>query len=222
MKKLAVFLAALFWLAVSCPGIIAEENKQSTETVEPALRLFEDGRVYAGQMVDGKPNGFGFYHDPNNEGTGYFYCGYWKDNVRDGYGVLYTSNGERYAGTFVNNAFNSSFAKPLADRRLMKKQFSDGSWMLLEFAATGEPNGCGAIFFSDGSYYIGEFLGEAFNGYGMFCSPESSEWHIGIFESQSFSDILNIKKGTTDARIKKENSMEAIRSSLVPSVYVLR
>lgn len=55
------------------------------------------------KKLDGKFN----YKDFNNLGDYWLkYEGHFKMDKKDGFGILYLTNGEKYSGTFVNDTVN--------------------------------------------------------------------------------------------------------------------
>ena len=59
-------------------------------------------------MKDNKKDGYGivYYSNGNIE-----YQGQWKDNKKDGYGIFYYSNGEKYEGQWKDGKRVYSFWK---------------------------------------------------------------------------------------------------------------
>lgn len=56
------------------------------------LWMDEGGVTYDGEMLDGIRNGFGVYTDKNKNK----YIGYWKNDKKDGQGILVTEQGAKY------------------------------------------------------------------------------------------------------------------------------
>merc|ERR1711998_25738 len=60
-------------------------------------KTYSDGRVYVGQVKDGKAHGFGKMTYANgNVYAGYVYVGEWKDDKRDGKGTYTYASGSIY------------------------------------------------------------------------------------------------------------------------------
>ena len=54
------------------------------------------GRSYEGEVINGKKHGVGILFTENGE----TYAGFWEKNVKKGFGKYTYSNGDIYVGTF--------------------------------------------------------------------------------------------------------------------------
>ncbi|KEG01873.1 hypothetical protein YYE_03392 [Plasmodium vinckei vinckei] len=79
----------------------------------PFNEIFEyaDGNIYIGETENKKRHGYGFYI---YEDIKAIYQGQWKENSKNGYGILYNKNDVIYSGEWLNNishGFGCSYKK---------------------------------------------------------------------------------------------------------------
>ncbi|EUD72097.1 hypothetical protein YYG_02798 [Plasmodium vinckei petteri] len=68
----------------------------------PFNEIFEyaDGNIYIGETENKKRHGYGFYI---YEDIKAIYQGQWKENSKNGYGILYNKNDVIYSGKLLNS-----------------------------------------------------------------------------------------------------------------------
>lgn len=125
-----------------------------------ATYRWPSGRVYSGQLKDGKPDGKG--RDERPDGT--VYDGEWRSGLPNGFGVLVDLAGNRYNGSFKDGLRNG------------KGEISGpgghytGDWL-------GDvPHGVGAYSYPDGSRFEGQFARGARHGEGEFTSASNGTY----------------------------------------------
>ena len=79
-----------------------ENIPKCSETVakrEKKRISYNNGRLYDGEMQDGKRNGLGAYIDSNGD----IYSGEWVNGKRNGTGSISYKDGSEYAGEWMDN-----------------------------------------------------------------------------------------------------------------------
>ncbi|KAK8838725.1 hypothetical protein M9Y10_032764 [Tritrichomonas musculus] len=115
-------------------------------------RYFENGSYYFGDFQKGEFNGRGVFTDVV---TGEEYEGEWKDNRRNGEGVLQFSDGSKYIGHFLNH------------KRDGQGQYTDkeGNHYIGEWK-NNMIEGEGQMTYANGDIYMGEFKKGLRDGWG--------------------------------------------------------
>ena len=102
------------------------ESASLNKEVMRGRHVFEDGTIYEGELVLGKPNGFGtrelvngdLYEGQHKDGFGHghgtmryksdskliSYIGSWKSGKRDGFGTLILKDSSRLVGDWKNDS----------------------------------------------------------------------------------------------------------------------
>merc|ERR1711998_520540 len=83
-------------------------------------KTYSDGRVYVGQVKDGKAHGFGKMTYAN----GNVYVGDWKDDKKDGKGTYTCADGNVYDGEWKDDKINGYGKHTKADGSI----WHDGMW----------------------------------------------------------------------------------------------
>lgn len=142
-----------------------------------------------GEYRNGKLNGYGYKVINDKWEYGKYTDGdrttafdYYRNNVEvgctsgdcvDKYGYYVWENGDRFAGFFKNGK-----------RYLGTYTFADGNKYSGMFNEAGQYHGTGRFFFSDGSYYGGEWKNGKYEGVGYFHDAEKKrrmgEWSEGV------------------------------------------
>ena len=60
---------------------------------------------YTGDILNGKPDGYGIYETITPDGISCHYIGYWKDGLMHGNGAMYWDDGSLEIGEFYNGNF---------------------------------------------------------------------------------------------------------------------
>ncbi len=128
---------------------------------------------YDGEWKDNERNGHGMMTWKNGEK----YDGEWKDGKRTGQGVYYLANGNRYEGDFEDNKFNGKGVLYYSDEDGLKRDKYDGEWK------NGMFNGHGVLTWKSGLKYDGEWKDNERHGHGLLSYSDGEkydgEWKEG-------------------------------------------
>lgn len=111
--------------------------------------------------------------------SGNYYEGSWKDNKRNGHGVMHWLNtNEKYTGNWEDN-FQSGFGTHIwleanGDNKLLRNRYV-GFWK------QGLRHGKGTFYYSNGSKYEGDWCENYKHGHGLFTFEDGTEYD-GPFE----------------------------------------
>jgi len=177
---------------------------------------FADGNKYTGQWKEGKSNGFGIlFFSPNNGNNFSRFEGEWKNNKKNGFGKLTWTSGDRYEGNFIEDVAEGSGTFFWSDGRKYEGSFfnntNEGQGTF--YFATKDPferlkyigqwkrnpnhkestfgsgimHGFGRFYWTDGTFYVGEFRDHAPNGYGTTYDADGKilqegQWKNGVFK----------------------------------------
>ncbi|EFC41252.1 predicted protein [Naegleria gruberi] len=97
-------------------------------------QIFKDGSMYKGTFVNGMKHGKGVLKTSSNK-----YKGEWRDDKKEGSGVLLYSNSESYEGEFSNNFPHGKGRYIFKDQSVYEGEFIEG-----------KRHGLGALYYSDG------------------------------------------------------------------------
>ena len=122
--------------------------------------VWNDGRSYAGDFVDGHPQGRGIEQTPD----GSRYDGEWRDGVRSGSGSMTLPDGSRYDGQFEDGVRSGAGLFQSAAGRYQ------GDW------ADDVPQGEGRFDYIDGASYDGHWFSGRRNGLGIYRRPDGSSY----------------------------------------------
>jgi len=153
--------------------------------------VWKDGRSYAGDFVDGRPQGHGIEQLPD----GSTYDGGWVDGRHDGQGSMILADGSRYDGGFAGGARSGEglFQTPsgryqgdwVDDMPQGNGRFDyvdgasyDGNWM------SGRRSGYGTYRRADGSSYEGDWENDIPDGYGELVEPDGYTYDGGWSRGQ--------------------------------------
>eukprot|EP00826_Nyctotherus_ovalis_P038735 TRINITY_DN3647_c0_g3_i4.p1 TRINITY_DN3647_c0_g3~~TRINITY_DN3647_c0_g3_i4.p1 ORF type:complete len:546 (-),score=64.91 TRINITY_DN3647_c0_g3_i4:152-1789(-) len=87
-----------------------------------AIKHFDHGDRYEGELKDNKRDGIGVYYYGNFAK----YNGQWKEDKREGEGTLFYSNGNIYDGEFKNDQINGKGVLYYANGTKYEGEFKDG------------------------------------------------------------------------------------------------
>jgi hypothetical protein len=115
--------------------------------------IYEDGKYYLGEFKNNLPNGKGvkYYSNGNIQ-----YEGHFRNGKYEGKGKFILEDGSYYIGQFKNGLRNGKGIKYYSNGNIML----EGDWI------DGEIKGNGKFIWEDGSYYIGQFKNGLRNGKG--------------------------------------------------------
>lgn len=133
-----------------------------TETIR-----YNDGRVYTGQVVNGKRHGKGTLTWPSGD----IYEGDWRDDKSTGKGKYTWPNGDIYEGDWR------------ADKRTGKGKYTwpDGDIYEGDFV-DGKITGKGKKIWTNGSVYEGDWRNDVQNGKGKYTWGKDTKWAGDVYE----------------------------------------
>lgn len=188
---------------------------------------FEDGEVYTGNFVDGKPSGYGQHRLKNGD----FYQGSFKNAKRHGSGTSTFVNGDRYVGEFLNDMKHGKGTYYYKNGDLYEGDhlndlpngkgtyyFNSGNKYEGDIK-DGKYHGNGKYFFADGAYYVGEFKLGKYDGNGVLYSNKSTVINKGIWKDNNFvGESSTSSESVTKPRNSGEvsNANKCKRLGLVP------
>ena len=136
---------------------------------------------YHGQTFGGLKEGYGVCYYKNGDK----YDGNWKENKREGKGVFFhNETGEVYKGNFSNNKPNGMGIYYYKNGDRYEGMFKDG-----------KKHGEGTIFFKNGGRYKGEFKNNLKHGKGeyknQFGQNKYEYWDNGVLKTNYDNDLIN-------------------------------
>ena len=144
--------------------------------------IFSNNRIFQGEFKFNNLNGFGyeFYSNKlNNKLNNFLYEGFWRNGLKDGYGILHTekinylqkySNGRLIYSIMEkfwnkNNYYGEYFNEKFEGFGILN--YSNGDkfegWFKNDLK-----NGSGIYYWKDGDFYIGNFVEDKREGKGKF------------------------------------------------------
>ena len=142
--------------SINVIGIHKEDNKDKTENygvfIYPAINIIENDireKRNNGKYIDGK-----FIYEDDK-----YYIGEYKNNIPNGKGIKYYSNGNiLYEGYFINGKFEGNG----------KYYYDDGDYYIGEYK-NGLRNGKGTEYYSNGNMqYESDIINDKFEGYILY------------------------------------------------------
>ena len=119
-------------------------------------KYFKDGRIFEGNFVNGKREGFGRITFPNKKNS-FFYIGEYKNDVGNGKGKEFYENGKvAYDGDFVNNN-RQGYGKEYYENGKLKYE---GNFINDKYEGNGK------YYYEDGNSYEGQWSKDQRNGKG--------------------------------------------------------
>ena len=190
-----------------------------------------EAKVYEGEFVDGRRNGYGTYTWP----SGQKYEGEWKDGKYNGQGKLTYSNGSVFEGAFVDGEKDGDAVYTLTDGTVINEKWDHGAKYVenKEYtlpdgkagAYTGFwdlenecPKGQGAMALENGNNYEGDFAEGTFEGQGKMVYENKDvyegAWAGGVINGEGTKTLANgnvysgewkdgkLEKGTADIELE--------------------
>ena len=173
----------------------------SSEELKKTTIIYSDGKIYDGDSLDEKENGFGevTYLDGKKEqicfhqGKVYFYevvCdeegnqykGTLIKDLCDGFGMKIYSNGGLYQGEWKENLFHGKGTFTWPNKRQYMGEWKDGLM-----------HGVGTMKYIDGLSYEGEWKEGEKNGFGKIFSSDKSERLEAFFVSGNIEGKVKFK-----------------------------
>ena len=140
---------------------------------------YDNGDIYAGEMKNGRYDGYGMYTWGDGELHGQKYVGEWKNDKRNGQGTFTYADGDTYEGTFKNNLLDGYGTYT----------WTNGNKYVGEWK-NDKRNGQGTFTTAGGDIYEGEFKNNLFDGYGTY-TWGNGEWHGQKYAGQWKNDKRN-------------------------------
>lgn len=142
---------------------------EGTGTLE-WLRQGRPAGTFVGQMRRGLANGHGESTSPDG---GDRYEGDFRENKREGRGILFKADGSRYEGEFKNDLPEGHGVSYLPGGATIEAEFKNGL-----------ANGFGVVLMASGGRYLGGFRNGMYDGRGTFITHDNirfdGEWHEGV------------------------------------------
>ena len=133
-----------------------------TETIR-----YNDGRVYTGQVVNGRRHGRGTLTWPSGD----IYEGDWRDDKQNGKGKYTWPDGTIYEGDFVNGNFTGKGKYTWSSGNVYEGDFVDGNF-----------TGKGKKIWVDGSVYEGDWRDDKRTGKGKCTWGKDTKWAGDVYE----------------------------------------
>eukprot|EP01124_Arcella_intermedia_P033746 TRINITY_DN8180_c0_g1_i1.p1 TRINITY_DN8180_c0_g1~~TRINITY_DN8180_c0_g1_i1.p1 ORF type:complete len:1041 (+),score=147.12 TRINITY_DN8180_c0_g1_i1:443-3124(+) len=158
--------------------------------------------VYVGQLLGGKPDGYG----ESTSTSGSTYVGYWKAGLRDGTGDAVYPNGDYYVGEWKEGRRDGLgvFKSPSGCSY-------EGFWRLGSFSGYGKlegkagkyvgefshglRNGPGVMNYKDGSVYDGEWKSDLWSGDGKYSNTDGVYTGKFLAGTQSGNGVMIYSDG---------------------------
>ena len=172
------------------PNTISEDEeqvdeKQNFRRSSVKMKSFHiDKEQYHGQAVGEIKDGYGICYYENGDK----YDGNWKDNKKEGKGsYFYNEKGEVYKGNFCNDFPNGMGIYYFKNGDRYEGMFKDG-----------KKHGEGTIIFSNGGKFKGEFKNDVKHGKGEYKNTlgqvKYEYWDNGILKSKNKEDNIIINE----------------------------
>ena len=142
-------------------------------------QIYENGDEYIGEFKNNKRNGYGvLYYNKNNINMRDRYEGDWKDDKIEGKGKIYWNNGDKYEGDFINGIINGNGIILYNKNDECKRKEYDGEWK------DGKKEGKGIMYWNNGERYEGDWKNDKIEGKGIYYYVEYNEYDIDRYEGE--------------------------------------
>lgn len=156
---------AVYSDGTAVPGLW-KDGKFAGKTEDTVVKGFTGG-IYAGQMRDGKREGYGRLWN-----NGYTYAGMWKDNELSGLIYRTTPDGTQYFGYYRNNSANGWGVNIFGD------------YLYIGSHRNGKMDGYGKLIGSSGTFYSGDYVENKRTGYGIYAWPNGNVYEGTFLDSK--------------------------------------
>jgi len=201
--KLSLFSLSILlnWLFFGCSQqedeIEVSSSRESITLNKEAMRgrhVFKDGSIYEGELVKGKPNGFGTHNLVNGDifegqhtdgfahghGTMRYkseskldrYVGNWRSGKRYGFGTLILEDSSRLVGDWKNDNLNYG-------------EYQSSNGVIMSGKWNKDYLEEGTMRLEDGAEYSGSFAGEGVFSYGSLLSI-NGDHYTGRFQKNIY------------------------------------
>ena len=134
-------------------------------------RTWPDGSMYTGEFKFGEMDGEGEFEGPAGR-----FLGTWRQNQREGPGILYYPNGDRYEGLFHAHRQHD----PNGTLHCKNGDVFEGNW------ERGVRSGAGRMIYGTGDVYEGSWAEDVRSGDGTLTYASGMTW-TGRWEGGEFS-----------------------------------
>ena len=171
--------------------------------------LINNGRLWMGEFIFGQLNGKGIEYKNDSSNNLILYKGYFKDNVKEGNGILYyeESNNIQYVGFFLGDLPNGIGKEYYLNGKISYSgDFENGQFTGkgIKYKKDGKTidykgdfiankaDGVGTLYFNTGiKEYSGQFDSGQFEGYGKKYYKNGTLKYVGGFTKDLFSGYGN-------------------------------
>ena len=193
---------ACFLFSFSCSNtddtLEISSKRESISLSKEAMQgrhVFEDGSIYEGELVMGKPNGYGtrklvngnIFEGQHKEGFGHGhgtmryksdvkldrYVGNWSSGKRHGFGTLILADSSRLIGDWKNDVLNYG-------------EYQGSTGVIMSGKWDSEYLKAGTMRLEDGSEYSGDFIKDGMFGLGSLLSVNGDRY-TGMFQDNEYS-----------------------------------
>ena len=170
------------------------ESISLSKSASQGRHVFKDGSIYEGELVMGKPNGYGIrklvngnifegqHMDGHGHGHGTMiyksdakldrYVGNWKSGKRSGFGTLILQDSSRLIGDWNNDVFNYG-------------EYQGSTGVIMSGQWNSEYLKEGTMRLEDGSEFTGEFINDGMFGHGSLLSVNGDRY-TGKFQNNEY------------------------------------
>ena len=147
---------------------------------------YKDGK-YIGQVLNGLREGKGIYYYNNGDK----YEGFWKNNKKDGKGIYYYNDGNRYEGEWKNGIKEGKGIYYYNDGDRYEGDFKNDRY-----------DGRGIYYYNDGERYEGDWIDDKRQGKGIYYYNNGDKRFGDYYKDKPIGKHV---KFTKDGKIKMKN-----------------
>ena len=148
--------------------------------------VYKDGK-YIGQILNGLREGRGIYYYKNGDR----YEGFWKNNKKDGKGIYYYNDGNRYEGEWKNGIKEGKGIYYYNDGDRYEGDFKNDKY-----------DGRGIYYYNDGERYEGDWVDDKRQGKGIYYYNNGDKRFGDYYQDKPIGKHV---KFTKDGKIKMKN-----------------
>ncbi len=171
------------------------ESVSLSKEASQGRHVFEDGSIYEGELVMGKPNGYGnrklvngnVFEGQHKDGYGHGqgtmrykadekldrYVGNWRSGKRHGFGTLILNDSSRLIGDWKNDVLNYG-------------EYQGSNGVIMSGKWSSEYLQEGTMRLDDGSEFSGSFIEDGMFGLGSLLSV-NGDLYTGMFSNNEYS-----------------------------------
>lgn len=162
MKKMAVILVLIVAFGITGSSFAESPVTETVAQMSYSILMPAGLRAgeYTGQVIDGKPHGYGLFKSCNDDGENWYYIGQWANGKMNGQGSTFWEDGQVQTGEYMdNNAYNGYTSQPNLEIKVYfdrRKDTIDRQYNKMVHKETGNVIYEGYISL-DGSFMTGTF-----------------------------------------------------------------